>query len=103
MATPLFVTKVGIVFSVGSDPGDSQNPLNPDLSTLEVIDLSIKAGVDVDLCDDPGETPFMNPVHAALLDHARQLLAYGANVTALTTEWVAMHPYILPYSRVSPT
>lgn len=58
-----------------------------DPSTLEVIDLLIKAGVDVNVCDDKGETPLMNAIHAGLLDHARRLLAHGADVNAFNYGW----------------
>ncbi len=58
-----------------------------DNNYVDVIDMLIKADIDVNVCDENGETPLMNAIHAGLLGYARRLIENGADVNAANYGW----------------
>lgn len=56
------------------------SPLESD--TVDMIDLLVDAGLDVDVLDSDGETPLLNAIFSGHTCHARRLIELGANVNA---------------------
>ena len=50
--------------------------------TVDMIDLLIDAGIDVDVQNSDGETPLLNAIFSGHTYHARRLLQLGANPNA---------------------
>lgn len=50
--------------------------------TVEVVDLLVQAGIDVDVRDADDETPLLNAIFSGLTLAARRLIELGANINA---------------------
>ena len=50
--------------------------------TVDMIDLLVDAGIDVDVRDSDGETPLLNAIFSGRASHARRLIELGANFNA---------------------
>lgn len=50
--------------------------------TVNMIDILIDAGIDVDVRDSYGKTPLFNAIFSGHTSHARRLIELGANVNA---------------------
>lgn len=65
--------------------------------TVDIIDLLVNAGIDVDVRDGLGRTPLVAAVYSGYTSHARRLLELGANpnVCSQTSHHSAMHNAVL--------
>ena len=61
--------------------------------TVDMINVLIGAGIDVDVRDSDEETPLLNAIYAGHISHARRLIELGASVNAsnLSSRESAIH------------
>ena len=61
--------------------------------TVDIIDLLVNAGIDVDVRDGLGRTPLLAAIYSGCTSHARRLLELGANpnVSGKTSHESAIH------------
>lgn len=68
--------------------------------TVDIIDLLVAAGIDIDDRDGDQETPLLTAIYSGHIAHARRLIELGANVNAsnLSSHESAIH-FAVSFSR----